>query len=185
MNQYPVQLETGDLILRKAVPEDAKGLYYNVWSRGETARYMLWKPTESLEAAAIRMEKTMAWQRDHLAFNIVEKASGQPIGFVGFLEIEPDVYDDTGLALGPEFVGKGYGSQVLREMLRCCFQDLGAKEVQCSCRAANEASRRLILACGLKPWRTEEKEEYTIEVYRMNSAEYFGTPSPYEILKAD
>ncbi len=60
------------------------------------------------------------------------RASGQPVGFAGFLEIEPGVYDDTGLALGPEFVGKGYGAQVLRELLRCLFQEMEAEEVQCT-----------------------------------------------------
>ena len=39
-------IETDDLILDKAVFEDWRGIYQNVWSRPESARYMLWKVTE-------------------------------------------------------------------------------------------------------------------------------------------
>ena len=49
-------METRDLILDKARFEDWENLYHNVWSRPETARYMLWTVTDSEEEARARME---------------------------------------------------------------------------------------------------------------------------------
>ena len=103
-------IETKDLILRKAVFEDWKAMYENVWSREETARYMLWDVTRSEEDAQSRMERTIAYQsRNPYGFIICEKETDTPIGFAGMTEIEPGVYEDTGVALGPEYVGRGYG----------------------------------------------------------------------------
>ena len=56
-------IETDDLILDKAVFEDWRGIYQNVWSRPESARYMLWKVTESESEARIRIRKTMEFQK--------------------------------------------------------------------------------------------------------------------------
>lgn len=55
-------METSDLILGKARYEDWKSMYRNVWSRPETARYMLWNVTADEEEARRRMQRTVAWQ---------------------------------------------------------------------------------------------------------------------------
>ncbi len=36
-----------------------------------------------------------------------EKGSGQAIGFAGVEEIELHIYHETGIARGPEYVGRG------------------------------------------------------------------------------
>lgn len=46
-----------------------------------------------------------------------EKSSGQAIGFAGMEEMEPGVYEDMGIALGPDFVGRGYGKQIVNAMV--------------------------------------------------------------------
>ena len=52
-------METRDLILDKARFEDWEDLYRNVWSRPETARYMLWIVTDSEEAAVVEAALTV------------------------------------------------------------------------------------------------------------------------------
>ena len=47
---FDVKLETKDLILKKAEFEDWKTIYYNLWRHKESAKYMLWQPTETDEA---------------------------------------------------------------------------------------------------------------------------------------
>lgn len=167
-------IETKDLILRKAVFEDWKAMYENVWSREETAKYMLWNVTRSEEDARERMERTIAYQKNNPGgFNICEKESGTPIGFAGMKEIEPGVYEDTGIALGPDYVGRGYGKQVLNALVEMAFTQWGANEFVCSCRAQNEASRRLQLACGFTFSHTEDREDprtgepYVLEFYKL------------------
>ena len=50
-----VKLETKDLILKKAEFEDWKTIYYNLWRHKESAKYMLWQPTETDEDAKDRI----------------------------------------------------------------------------------------------------------------------------------
>ncbi len=107
-------METEDLILGKAKYEDWKSIYRNVWSRPETAKYMYWKLTTDEAEAKERIQRTVAWQQDHDAWLVYEKKSGQAIGFAGIKEIRPHIYEDAGIALGPEYVGKGYGKQILQ-----------------------------------------------------------------------
>ena len=76
-------METRDLILDKARFEDWGNLYRNVWSRPETARYMLWTVTDSEEEARARMERTLAWQRDHDVWTVYQKSGRQAIGWAG------------------------------------------------------------------------------------------------------
>ena len=90
-------METKDLILKKAVYEDWKSIYHNVWSRPDTAKYMQWKVTTDEEGARERIQKTIAWQENHDAWLVYEKKSGQAIGFTGIVETRPHIYEETGI----------------------------------------------------------------------------------------
>ena len=120
-------METRDLILRKAVYEDWKSMYLNVWSRPETARYMVWRVTADEVGAKERIERTIAWQKTHDAWLVCVKDSGEAVGFGGVKRLGPDSWGETGIALGPEYVGRGYGRQVLLMMMKYC-RSLGGRE---------------------------------------------------------
>ncbi|MCI8375727.1 MAG: GNAT family N-acetyltransferase, partial [Lachnospiraceae bacterium] len=113
-------METEDLILGKAKYEDWRSIYHNVWSRPETAKYMVWKVTANEEEARERIRRTIAWQGTHDAWLVYKRDSGQAIGFAGIEETEPHIYHETGIALGPEYVGKGYGKQILCLLMEYC-----------------------------------------------------------------
>lgn len=164
-------MEAKDIRLGKAKLEDRADLYRNIWSKPESARYMLWHVTESEEEARIRMEKTIIWQEGHEAYTIYEKKSKQAIGFAGMTEISPHVYEDTGIALGPAYVGKGYGKQALQLLMERAAA-LGATEFVCSTRSQNAASKALIASCGFSYQHTEPRTDprdgtpYELEFYR-------------------
>ena len=164
-------METRDLILRKAVYEDWKSMYLNVWSRPETARYMVWRVTADEVGAKERIERTIAWQKTHDAWLVCVKDSGEAVGFGGVKRLGPDSWGETGIALGPEYVGRGYGRQVLLLMMKYC-RSLGGREFFYSTRAANEASRALALCCGLVYGHSEQRidprtgEVSEAEIYR-------------------
>ena len=148
-------LETKDLILKKAVFEDWPDIYRNLWRHGESARYMLWSVTESEEAARDRMRRTLAYEQQHeYALFVYEKLSGKAIGFAGMRELEPGVWEESGVALGPDYVGRGYGGQILDALTQRAFS-LGAREFLASCRERNERSHRLILSRGFRPAGSE------------------------------
>lgn len=164
-------LEAEDIYLGKARFEDWEAMYRNVWSRPETARFMIWRITEDEEAARERIKKTILFQETHDTFLVYEKRSGQACGFAGVGEISPGIYEEMGIALGPEYVGKGYGKQILCLLLKYCADVLKGKEFYYHTRAENRASKALALSCGFVYQYSEKKtapetgEEYMMEIY--------------------
>lgn len=153
-----VVLETNDLIIKQAEQKDWKDLYYNIWRHAESAKYMLWKVTTSEEEAQARMQKTIVYEQTHpYAWIVYEKASKQAIGFAGMTEIEPGVYEDMGIALGPDFVGKGYGKQIVNAMVDYAKNELHAKKMVLSCRSQNLASKKLQATCGFIYSHSEDR----------------------------
>ena len=75
------------------------------------------------------------------------------------------------IALGPEYVGKGYGKQILRLLLEYCASTMGSEEFYYSTQAVNQASRALALSCGFSYHHSEQRidlqsgEPYELEVY--------------------
>ena len=168
-------LETKDLILRKAQFHDWKDMYRNVWSREETARYMLWRVTSSEEDAMERMHRTIKFQSEHDSWIVIKKKTGQAIGFAGMLPIGDGIYEDCGVALGPQFVGQGYGKQILTALVDYAFKRLGAISFIASCRTQNAASRGTILSCGFTFTHREDRVDprddtpYVLEFYKLDN----------------
>lgn len=152
-----VRLETPELILRKAEFADWQDIYHNLWSHAESAKYMLWDVTESEEAAQARMKRTIEFERrNKYALFVYEKATGQAIGFCGMQEPEPGIYEETGLALGPAYVGKGYGTQAAKALITEAFR-AGATEFRACARKGNIPSLHLQETLGFRFVREEEK----------------------------
>lgn len=132
---------------------------------------MLWNVTADEEEARERMRRTIAWQETHDAWLVYQKDSGHAIGFAGVGEIRPGVYQETGIALGPEYVGKGYGKQLLTLLLEYCTAS-GGREFYYSARPGNLASKALALSCGFvrlcSKQRTDPRtgKPYESEVYK-------------------
>lgn len=172
LRRAPAQHRTKDLVLKKAEFEDYFAIWQNLWRHESAARYMLWAPTLTEEAAMDRMHRTLAHQaKNKHTYFVYEKATGTPIGFAGMMQIAPDAWEDTGVALGPDYQRRGYGSQILACLKELAFLEPGCKRFVCSCRAENEASRRTLLKGGLQYTHSEPRTDprngsaYTLEFY--------------------
>ncbi len=141
-------IETKSLFLDKAKFSDWKEMYHNVWSHPESARYMMWKITTSEEDAKVRIQKTIAFQKEHDTYLVYEKSTGKAIGFAGVEQMEPYIYEEAGICLGPDYVGKGYGKQILQGLIQYCWEEYGAKEFVYSTREENSASNQLAKSFG-------------------------------------
>ncbi len=168
-------IETAGLVLKKASFEDWRSIWTNLWRHGESARYMLWSPTENEDEAKARMERTIAFEASHpYALLVYEKLSGECIGFAGMEETDPGVFEDMGVALGPDYVGRGYGKQVLTALVRYAFDTLGGRKFICTARRENTASIALQRACGFAYSRSEKRtdprngEDYTLDLYELH-----------------
>jgi RimJ/RimL family protein N-acetyltransferase len=169
-------LETKDLIIKKAELSDWPDIYRNLWQHEESAKHMLWGVTKTEEDAKIRIQKTIAHQeKTPFSYFVYEKKDGQAIGFAGMMEIAPNVYEDTGIAIGPAFVRKGYGRQILMALVNLAFEELGATKFVASCRSQNDASRQLQLACGFVYSHSEDRTDprngmpYVLEFYELEN----------------
>lgn len=149
-------LETRDLILDKGRPEDWNAMYRNVWRHPESARYMMWRVTEREEDAPDRMRRTIEFQKTHDTYLVYLKDTGEAIGFAGVEQVSPTTWEEGGICLGPDFVGRGFGKQILQCLIRY-VRELGAQEFIASAREQNAASRALITSLGFTQFAAEEK----------------------------
>ena len=173
-------LETKDLILDNAKLEDLNDIYNNYWKYEETAKYMLWLPCKNLQEAKNRLLEIIEYQKTNLSFFVYEKTTKKAIGMAGMAEIMPNVYEDCSIGVGVDFVGKGYGKQILNAFLNYLFNVKNAQKVMCSCDRENIASAKMQQSCGLKYSHTEiftrkkNNQEYVCDYYEITRNDYFA-----------
>lgn len=115
-----------------------------------------------------RVEDPMEWLRQNA---LLEKKENVPEGKVPatqFVLTDPDTHriygmlqvrhelneylrkfaGHIGYSVRPTERRKGYATNMLKQSLRFCKEELGLERVLVSCLVENEASRRTILACG-------------------------------------
>lgn len=165
-------LETKDLILDKARQEDWQAMYRNVWGRPESFRYMVVEPSPDEAEARERMRRTIAFQREReTAYTVFLKPVREAIGFAGIARLEGDTWEETGICLGPDYWGRGYGSQILECLLRHA-RALGAGTFVYSSWEENAASRALAAKAGFRQYgaqrhtRPHDGREYNLLKYR-------------------
>ena len=152
-------LETKDLILDKAKVSDWEAMYRNVWSRPEIGTYTQWRISPNEDDAKERILKTIEFQKHHDTYFVYEKAGGTPIGFAGVEKVSPTVYEEAGICLGPDHVGKGYGKQILRCLMDYCKRKYGATEFLYTAREGNTASHALARSMGFREIAVEQRED--------------------------
>ena len=162
-------IETKDLIIKKAKLSDWKSIYENLWRHEESARYMQWSVTTSKEDAIARMERTIVFEQNHeYTWFIYEKQSMQAIGFCGLEVIEPGIIHEAGIAIGPKFVNKGYGTQVLKALMNYAKDKLHGKKFLACNRKENIASRKVQMKCGfVHDYDDERVDERTGKMFVM------------------
>lgn len=166
-------IETKDLILGKAEYEDWRSMYRNVWSRPESFRYMMLELSPDGSEAQDRMRRTIAFQSERAtAYTVFLKATREAIGFAGINRLEGDIWEETGICIGPDFWRRGYGWQILQALIAHA-KELGAKEFIYSSWEENKASRSLAEKAGFMQYAVEghtrphDGKEYRLIKYRL------------------
>ncbi len=154
-----MMLETKDLILHAGAAGDGPDLYRHLWSRAEVFHFLFSRPCANIEAG---ISKTAAYAEMHkevaTEFFVYERSSGQAIGIAGIKKLSPGQWTVTDIAIGPDFHGKGYGSQVLSALTRLAFVEHKADSLWYDCFEQNTASRHLALKSGFVFDHREEAE---------------------------
>ena len=164
------ELETKDLILKPYEARYVADAYNNIFCNEETAKYVLWKTASNIIETQEKLEK---WDKSFkLLLLIIEKKTSECIGYVATDEIEPDIYDHLGIAIGTKFTQKGYASQVLLALIDY-LKSLNAKELRYSHFKENVASQKLAQKIGFeyikeqKNIRNWDKKEFDECVYTL------------------
>ena len=137
-------IETRRLILKDYDEKYALKAHLNFFSSKETAKYVLWRPTESVQEVIDKVNYWLNVAKIDIFWMIHKKDDDEPIGFVAASKLGDYIYGDVGIAIGESFVGKGYGSEVLEKLIEH-IKLQGGKELHYSHFKENEASRRLAL----------------------------------------
>ena len=172
------RMETPSLLLRKAFFADLNAIYKNVWSDEKLAEYMYWEPETSYQKAAERLQKTIIYQRENMAYFVCRKETDEVIGFAGLRKVNEQVYGESGICIASRWQNHGYGKEILEVLIKYAFEELLAVEFVYSYVRENERSRRL---CMHWPFRylssSEEVRErdgkrLTIDSYVLGKEDY-------------
>ena len=120
-------LESKNIRLRKAKFSDYESMYYNVWSVEEVYKWMLFPKTESLDDALDRVKRSIEYQETNYAYFVCLKETDEAIGFCGIKKMDNNTYSESGICVGPNYQGKGYGKEILSLLLDLVFNKLNGE----------------------------------------------------------
>ena len=60
----------------------------------------------------------------------------------------PEMIATVGILVGPEYQGKGYGSEAMRKAIRICFEELNAHKVELNVFSYNENAIKMYEKVG-------------------------------------
>lgn len=173
------RIETERLVLRKARKEDTEAIWKNVWSDESLTEMMLWNVTETYDEAVKRMERTIAYQKDHPVYFIALKQTDEPIGFAGIFELQPGIYEDRGICICRKCQHKGYGREAVAALINYAFTQLNGKGFVYSLFSNNEPSKALCLSLGFEyvnssdEVRERDGYEYVVDYYFLSAEHYY------------
>ena len=144
-------LETRRTVLRPFAGTDAEDLYA-FCKDPRVGPIAGWKPHESLEESREIIRTVFSAPN---TFAVVDRETGRVIGSAGFVTpsgpadaAHQGQSSEIGYALSPDYWGRGIIPEVVRELLRYGFQELGLDEIWCTHYQENSRSRRVIEKSG-------------------------------------
>jgi RimJ/RimL family protein N-acetyltransferase len=143
---------TERLRLRRSRPEDAERIAaYR--SDPEVGRFQGWDRTdvEGIRAEIEEMGRRLPGEPGWVQLSLEDRQLGELVGDVGLspAEGEPGVVK-LGYTVAPEFQGRGYATEAVRELVAYAFNVLGAERIRIYADGDNVASHRVAEKAGLR-----------------------------------
>ena len=166
-----MRLETERLILRMFREDDFE-TYAKICADPEVMRYLgEGKPYPRLEAWRHMAFLVGHWHlRGYGHWAVEEKASGQLVGRIGFLNPEGWPGFEIGWTLARECWGKGYATEGARRALEYAFTDMNRDHVISLIHPENQASIRVAERLGEKLEGEAEVFGKQVSVYGIDRA---------------
>lgn len=176
----PDYIETEHLILHKPKQDDLPALYSHLLQDDSSSRYMAWRKADTMnEAQTILNDLTASSEKkNHFVYIIDEKGENNAIGFASFKYNGMHIFEEDGIAIGPDYRHHGYGGEILDSFLQWSFEKLNGNQFIYGCLKANTASRKLAESRGFALHRENtlyfEKDgvHHPHLVYTLNKKDY-------------
>lgn len=134
--------------MRPPVAADAEEVFASYTQDLDVARYMVWMPHPSVEAARLFINSCVAaWHdTDRRPYVIADRSSGQLLGMLEARTSEHGV--NIGYVLAKPHWGQGLMPEAVSGLVHVALHELGFFRVEASCDAENHASARVLEKCG-------------------------------------
>ncbi|HVF86411.1 MAG TPA: GNAT family N-acetyltransferase [Pyrinomonadaceae bacterium] len=160
-----VTLETERLTLRMFRDDDLDN-YAKICADPEVMRYLGGKPMNRVEAWRQIAFFVGHWHlRGYGLWAVEEKASGNLVGRIGFLNPEGWPGFEIGWTLGREYWGKGYATEGARRALQYAFTELNREHVISLIHPDNQPSIHVAERLGEKLEGRTELFDHEVLVY--------------------
>ena len=155
--QPSYELLTGkDIILRKAEENDYKSMLYHIWSDKDVYDRMLFQPNFTEEEALARCRRSILYQKDNFAWFVALKSTNEAIGLCAIRENGAGHFEESGICVGKEFWGRGFGTEIVSLLLDLSFNNLCAEDFRYGFFSDNLRSEKLAKKFGFTYDRTEK-----------------------------
>lgn len=147
----PPTLETDRLILRKLKASDYIDMYEYA-CREDVTRYLLWSPHKDKFQTLKYLTYIGTRYRagDFYDWAIVHRESGKMIGTCGFTGFnQHDNSAEIGYVLNPEFWGREYACEAVKEVIGFGFCVLGLHRIEAKFMEKNSRSLRVMEKVGM------------------------------------
>jgi ribosomal-protein-alanine N-acetyltransferase len=147
------RLETPRLILRQAIPEDAKPMFRNWASDPAVTRYLTWPTHENQETTDFVLNLWLAdyEKPDYYQWMIVPKDVGEPIGTISVVRLEDKAEEaEIGYCIGKKWWYRGYVSEALSAVIQYLFKEVGLNCLTAGHDVNNPNSGAVMRKCGMK-----------------------------------
>lgn len=166
-------IETQRLILRRFEDADADAIYA-MRSDAEFMRFIK-QPESRKQAVGWMRMVSRYWETDNFGFwAVVEKRSGETIGWSGTWNLWETGEKEIGFAIARKFWGRGFATEAASVALRYSFENRKAEKTVAVAIPENAASRRVMEKLGMKPEQQRYFGSYGLELicYSITKEEY-------------
>ena len=161
-----IRLETDRLILRYMSEKDTHDIFTNINHDQDVLKYFIDKYVEKEEEMTLDKIVKYCLEAERYLFAIELKDTHEVIGMILQCSTPNKVFNssEVGFAIGKRYWNKGYTTEAFKAMIEFLFS-LGIHKVEASHLLGNEASKRVMLKCGLLYEGRRVQEIYYHEQY--------------------
>ena len=177
---YMPELNTPRLRLRRLTMRDAADIYH--YSRDtEVARHVLWEAHRSISDSRdyLRYMLRRYRNREAASWGIEWRQTGEIIGTIGFMWIQPDNSSaEVGYSLSRDVWNLGIMTEALQAVIRHGFGSMNLNRIEAQHETGNPASGAVMRKCGMQREGTLRQRLYNkgryvdVELYAILRRDY-------------